>query len=327
VLSNFLEIFLLISPVFILIILGNLLRRIGVPELSFWHASDKLIYWVLIPALLFHHVSQITLSSIMIANYAVVILSGLFVVTTLSFIAGKLFGYTPQIWTSLMQGAARHNAFIALAIAGSLFGNKGLALGAIFMVILIPIINIVIVSVMASTLNQEEGNNSRSSTFDVLFELIKNPFILAIAAGLVISFVDAERTAGLVISFVDAERIIIIHDATGLLGSAALPIMLLSIGANIKIREISLAITPIIIANVLKLLIFPIVVFFVAKSVNLSLFETTVAVIFAAVPTAASSYSLAKQFGGETQLMTSIITIQVALSFITIPIILAFIAT
>ena len=143
-LSNFLEIFLLISPVFILIILGNLLRRIGVPELSFWHASDKLIYWVLIPALLFHHVSQITLSSIMIANYAVVILSGLFVVTTLSFIAGKLFGYTPQIWTSLMQGAARHNAFIALAIAGSLFGNKGLALGAIFMVILIPIINIVI---------------------------------------------------------------------------------------------------------------------------------------------------------------------------------------
>ena len=313
-LSNFIEIFLVISPVFILIILGNLLRRIGVPDLSFWHVSDKLIYWVLIPALLFHHVSQITLSSTMLANYAVVILSGLFVVTTLSFIAGKLFGYTPQIWTSVMQGSARHNAFIALAIAGSLFGNKGLALGAIFMVILIPVINIVIVSAMTSTLNQEVGNNSRPSIFDVLFELIKNPFILAIATGLVISFVDAER-------------IIIIHETTGLLGSAALPIMLLSIGANIKIREISSAITPIIIASVLKLLVFPIVVFFVAKSMNLSLFETTIAVIFAAVPTAASSYSLAKQFGAETQLMTSIITIQVALSFITIPIILAFLAT
>ena len=313
-LSNFIEIFLVISPVFILIILGNLLRRIGVPDLSFWHVSDKLIYWVLIPALLFHHVSQITLSSTMLANYAVVILSGLFVVTTLSFIAGKLFGYTPQIWTSVMQGAARHNAFIALAIAGSLFGNKGLALGAIFMVILIPVINIVIVSTMTSTLNQEVGNNSRPSIFDVLFELIKNPFILAIATGLVISFVGAER-------------IIIIHETTGLLGSAALPIMLLSIGANIKIREISSAITPIIIASVLKLLVFPIVVFFVAKSMNLSLFETTIAVIFAAVPTAASSYSLAKQFGAKTQLMTSIITIQVTLSFITIPIILAFLAT
>ena len=60
---------------------------------------------------------------------------------------------------------------------------------------------------------------------------------------------------------------------------------------------------------------------------NLSQFETTVAVIFAAVPTAASSYSLAKQYGGDAQLMTSIITIQVALSFITIPILLSFIAT
>ena len=131
----------------------------------------------------------------------------------------------------------------------------------------------------------------------------------------------------MVISFVDTERIIIIHETTGLLGSAALPIMLLCIGANIKIREISLSIIPIIIANFLKLLIFPTVVFFVAKSMNLSQFEITIAVIFAAVPTAASSYSLAIQFGGDTQLMTSIITIQVALSFITIPIILSFIAT
>ena len=109
----------------------------------------------------------------MFANYAVVILSGLFVVTTLSFISGKLFGYTPHIWTSVMQGAARHNAFIALAIAGSLFGNKGLALGAIFMIILIPIINIVIVSVMTTTLNQKVGNSSRSNIIDVLFELVK----------------------------------------------------------------------------------------------------------------------------------------------------------
>jgi len=60
---------------------------------------------------------------------------------------------------------------------------------------------------------------------------------------------------------------------------------------------------------------------------SLSLFETTIAVIFAAVPTAVSSYTLAKQFGGETQLMTSIITIQVALSYITIPIFLELIGT
>ena len=50
-----------------------------------------------------------------------------------------------------------------------------------------------------------------------------------------------------------------------------------------------------------------------------------VAVIFASVPTAASSLSLAKQFGADSQLMTSIISTQVAMSFITIPAILTFI--
>ena len=119
--SNFFQIFLLISPVFILIILGNVLRRVGVPDVSFWDINDKLVYWVLIPSLLFHHISQINLSSSMLYSYAVVILSGLFIVTIVAVLMAKLLGYSPVLWSSVLQGAARHNAFIALAIAGSLF--------------------------------------------------------------------------------------------------------------------------------------------------------------------------------------------------------------
>jgi len=49
------------------------------------------------------------------------------------------------------------------------------------------------------------------------------------------------------------------------------------------------------------------------------------AVIFASVPTAVSSFALASQLGGETKLMARIISIQVALSFITIPLVLVII--
>ena len=58
---------------------------------------------------------------------------------------------------------------------------------------------------------------------------------------------------------------------------------------------------------------------------NFSATEFIVLVIFACVPTAVSSYTLAKQLGGETELMTTIITLQTALSFLTIPLVLAFI--
>ena len=312
-LSNFFEIFLLISPVFILIILGNILRRIGVPDLSFWDVNDKLVYWVLIPALLFHHISQINLSSSMFYSYGVVILSGLFIVTIVAISLGKLLGYSPESWSSILQGAARHNAFIALAIAGSLFGDAGLAVGAVFMLLYVPSINIVVISIMVSNLNQPGQTDSKKGIANIFVELIKNPFILAMIAGLIFSLIDSEK-------------IVIINETSGLLGSAALPIMLLTIGAKIKVRDLALKITPILISNSLKLIAFPVIAYFVAKFMGLSQLEVIVAVIFASVPTAASSHALAKQFGGDEQLMTSIVTTQVALSFITIPVILAVIS-
>ena len=311
-LSNFFQIFLLVSPVFLLIILGNFLIRIKVPDISFWEINDKLCYWVLIPALLFHYISQINLSSEMLYSYSVIIYVGFFIAILTVLILGKLLGYPPERWTSILQGAVRQNAFIALAITGSLFGDEGLKIASIFMLIYVPSINIIIVTTMVMNFGQSKNNASKNEFITVFIELSKNPFILAMIAGLIFSIAQSEKLK-------------VIIDTSGLLGSAALPIMLLTIGAKIKVRDLALTITPIIISNFLKLLALPLIAFFVANYLGLSEIEVIVAVIFAAVPTAVSSHTLARQFGADDQLMTSIITTQVILSFITIPILLAFI--
>ena len=311
-LSNFFQIFLLVSPVFLLIILGNFLRRIKVPDVSFWEINDKLCYWVLIPALLFHYISQINLSSEMLYSYSIIIYVGFFIAILTVLILGKLLGYPPERWTSILQGAVRQNAFIALAITGSLFGDEGLKIASIFMLIYVPSINIIIVTTMVMNFGQSKKNASNNEFITVFVELSKNPFILAMITGLIFSIIQSEKLK-------------VIIDTSGLLGSAALPIMLLTIGAKIKVRDLALTITPIIISNFLKLLALPMVAFFVANYLELSEIEVIVAVIFAAVPTAVSSHTLARQFGADDQLMTSIITTQVILSFVTIPILLAFI--
>ena len=311
-LSNFFQIFLLVSPVFLLIILGNFLRRIKVPDISFWEINDKLCYWVLIPALLFHYISQINLSSEMLYSYSIIIYVGFFIAMLTVLILGKLLGYPPERWTSILQGAVRQNAFIALAITGSLFGDEGLKIASIFMLIYVPSINIIIVTTMVMNFGQSKKNASKNEFITVFIELSKNPFILAMIAGLIFSIAQSEKLK-------------VIIDTSGLLGSAALPIMLLTIGAKIKVRDLALTIIPIIISNFLKLLALPLTAFFVANYLGLSEIEVVVAVIFAAVPTAVSSHTLARQFGADDQLMTSIITTQVILSFVTIPILLAFI--
>jgi len=313
VLSNFFQIFILISPVFLLIVLGNVLRRIRVPDLSFWEVNDKLCYWVLIPALLFHFISQVSLSSEMLYIYALIVFAGFVVTFGISVLIGKLIGYPPEIWTSILQGSMRQNAFIALAIAGSFFGSEGLKIASLFMFIYVPTINIIIITTMVVSLKNTHQKDSKKAISNIFIEIAKNPFILAMIAGLLVSLFPREKIS-------------ILIDTTELLGSAALPIMLLTIGAKIKVRDLTLKITPIIISNSLKLIILPVVVYFIATYFKLSQVEIVVAVIFASVPTATMSYTLAKQFGADDQLMRSILTTQVALSFITIPLLLAFIA-
>ena len=312
-LSNFFQIFILISPVFLLIVLGNVLRRIRVPDLSFWEVNDKLCYWVLIPALLFHFISQVSLSSEMLYIYAFIVFAGFVVTFGISVLIGKLIGYPPEIWTSILQGSMRQNAFIALAIAGSFFGSEGLKIASLFMFIYVPTINIIIITTMVVSLKNSHQKDSKKAISNVFIEIAKNPFILAMLAGLLVSLLPLERIS-------------ILIDTTELLGSAALPIMLLTIGAKIKVRDLTLKITPIIISNSLKLIILPVVVYFIATYFKLSQVEIVVAVIFASVPTATMSYTLAKQFGADDQLMRGILTTQVAISFITIPLLLAFIA-
>ena len=283
------------------------------PDLSFWEVNDKLCYWVLIPALLFHFISQVSLSSEMLYIYAVIVFAGFVVTFSSSIFLGKILGYTPEVWTSILQGSMRQNAFIALAIAGSFYGSEGLKIASLFMFIYVPSINIIIITTMVMSLNKSNQKDSKKAISNIFIEISKNPFILAMIAGLLVSLFPLERMSVLI-------------GTTELLGSAALPIMLLTIGAKIKVRDLTLKITPIIISNSLKLIILPVIVYFVASYFNLSQIEIVVAVIFASVPTAAMSYSLAQQFGADHQLMRAILTTQVALSFITIPLLLAFIA-
>ena len=309
---SLINIFYSISPVFILIVLGNLLRRNGIPSDSFWGLNDKLVYWILMPSLLFNQLSQTNFAPNIFTNYAMVILSGFSVVILLSIFICKLSGYTAEVSSSIMQGAARHNGFIALAIVGSLFGAEAIILGVIIMAILIPVANIVIVTIMVTQLQDKKNHKSKSLPTDIFVDLVKNPILISVLIGLVFSLMEMRN-------------IPIIYETTSLLGSAALPIMLLSVGANIKLGQLKVKIIPAIISIILKLAIFPLIVYLVASYLKLSQLEMIVAVIFASVPTAVSSFALASQLGGETKLMARIISIQVALSFITIPLILVLI--
>lgn len=298
------DIFLSIAPIFILIILGYILWRKGIPSVEFWNLNDKLVYWVLFPALLFYKTSTIDLSSSQVGSYAIVIVGGFASAVLFSLAASYLFKLDRPITSSVLQGSARHNAFIALAMAERLFDNQGLSIAALMVAILIPVTNISVVSLLVTILQgDKQGNIARA----ILRDLSRNPILISVLIGIGVNLAKVGE-------------IPIIHEITQILGGAALPVVLLCIGANIRLRAMEGATIPMLISIGGKLLVFPGVILIIATMIGLSESVTLVAVLIGSIPTASSSYTIARQMGGDAPLMAAIVTAQTGLAFITVPV-------
>lgn len=299
-----LDIIWTIAPIFLLIVLGNLLRRNGIPSVEFWNLNDKIVYWVLFPALLFHTTSTLQLSSGMFGSYAVIILSGFGGAVIFSLVSARLCGLPGTIGSSILQGAARHNTFIALAVADRVFGTDGLALAALVTAVLIPITNIVVVTLMVGMLPQKE---ERSVLRAILRDLARNPLLISVLLGVAFNL----SGVGLVP---------VLHDTTDILGGAALPIVLLCIGANLRLKQMKASTLPVLLSMAGKFLVFPAGMFVAIQVLGMHGLPALIAMIFACVPTAAASFTLSRQMGGDAPLMAAIVTLQTVISFVTLPI-------
>ena len=299
-----LAIVLAIAPIFIVIVLGYLLRRGGIPSFEFWNLNDRLVYWVLMPALLFYNMSTADFDADLVGGYAAVILGSFAVALLLGLAGPKVFRYSAPVASSILQGAARHNSFVALAVAERLYGLEGLALASLAVAMLIPTTNVSVVALMVGLVSEAKGMRIATA---ILRDLVRNPLLVAVALGVAwnLSLGPEERP--------------ILHDITRILGGAALPIMLMCVGANLRVKAMAVAIGPTALACLAKLAAFPVAIIVIARVVGLDDTQTMVALIFGAVPSAPSAYTLARQLGGDAPLMAAIVTIQTAISFVTLP--------
>jgi predicted permease len=298
-----LTILLSIAPIFLLIVLGHLLRRGGIPSFEFWDLNDKLVYWVLFPSLLFYKMATLQLSGSILGSYAIVIYAGFLSAIAFSLAAGWLLKIERPTWTSVIQGAARHNTFIALAVAERVFGPEGLALAALITALLVPVTNVSVVTLIVTMISRD-GRSGMGRA--IARELLRNPLLIAVLLGV------AVNVSGI-------EELPILFDMTSILGAAALPIVLLCVGANIRAEAMVAATIPTIISIIGKMLVFPFVIGMMALQVGLDPKAAMIAMVFGAVPSSAGAYTLARQMGGDAPAMAAIVTVQTALSFLSLP--------
>ena len=302
------HIFTALIPVFLLILIGYFFKRIKFPSNDFWSNADKLTYYVLMPSLLVYKLATANLDNIEGLDFVIVGLLGIFAVLFISILINMKAKTSGASFSSVVQGAVRFNTYVFLALIAAMLGDTGLALAALLITFAIPLINVICITIFAIYVNDKKA------TFTGMIKsIITNPLIVACIIGGTINYVDIDMP-------------IIVESVLKIMSASALPMGLLSVGFSLDLSSIKEAKFDLLVSSILKLVIMPLVMFFIAKAFNLDNLLLSILVIFASMPTAASSFILARQLGGDTKLMASIITLQTILSIFSISVILGYLS-
>jgi malonate transporter and related proteins len=278
--------FLLLLPDLSLIAFGFLLYRSTDWGDSFWAGLEKLVYYVLFPALLFHSIvrSQVPLGEA--APFALGVAAIVAAGVALGSLGGMLFNVGQRRFASSVQCAFRFNSYVTLAIAQRLAGADGVALSAIVVAIAVPICNIAAVWFLARHSGTGFGR-----------ELLRNPLLLGTGAGLIGNLVGLElpEPASAFLSR---------------LGAAALALGLIAVGAGLR---------PSAYVTTVKLVALPLVALGAAMLLGLPRLATQILVLFAAMPTASAAYILANRMGGDGPFVAMLIMVSTVGSVVALP--------
>jgi len=291
-------------PVFLIIISGYGLKKINFPGDEFWPGTEKIVYYFLYPALLFSSSAGASWKFHSVASMVSAILAALFIMTGLLLFLRPQLTKNDAAFTSVFQGSIRFTSYIGFAAAFSLFGEEGLYLTAVFITVMIPMVNILSVMVLVRHGGQKGG------WYWIFTTVIKNPLIISCLAGMGLNLIGLQLPE-------------MIKSLTTILGRGSLPLGLLAVGASLQVTTIKNTGYEVIYACLLKLILMPFLMWLTCTLFGVDTLSTAVAVLFAALPGSPLSYILAKQLGGDTKLMSAIIAVQTGVSMFTLPVVIS----
>jgi hypothetical protein len=288
----------------VLILIGYGLKRVAFLPDETWAGIEKLTYFILFPALLIRTLGKQTLAGAPWPEMLLVVVVTLLVISVgLVLLQQTRLPSDKATFTSIFQGAVRYNTYIAFAVAQGLFGSSGLASVSIIAGFMIVLINLLCISVFMVW-----GKDSFTGIKPFIKGVIANPLIIGCAIGWTLSL-SGIGLPGLTENILE------------ILGRAALPFGLLAVGAALKPGKIRGHARSIAIASTAQFLFKPMLVAGLIHLTGLTGVVAGVMYVSFMVPTAASGYILARQLGGDTETMASIITFQTVIAFLIMPLI------
>jgi len=291
-----------IIPIFAIIILGWFARWKGFIPPDFLAPANRLVYYLAIPAMIFHSISKASLKTQFDSTVLTVTLLAIIAVFAFAWGVGLTRRVERKQLGTFMQCSFHGNlGYIGLAVAYYYLGSEGLIRASIiagFIMILQNILAVVALQLHA------ENTDLKKNRLEVVLRILGNPVIISALAGILFSL------AGLRLPLV-------LDRSLAILSGLALPMALLIIGASLSFEVMQLQLLRVLSTSVMKLILLPGLGLILYRSCNLALQDYLPGLILLASPSATLTYVMAKEMDGDTDFAVAAISISTMLSAIT----------
>ena len=294
------QIFAVTAPIFSLVIIGLVLKRLHLLSDEFISGASLLVYKATLPTLLGMAVLKANVPALLESKLFVFYILATLLTTVICWVIAARWIRSDQRAVFIQAAFRGNQGIIALALTLSFYGDQALQMAGL-MAGISGVVNNAIAVVVFSVLS----TRYRPTPMKVAKEVVLNPMIVGVMIGVVLSLSGLQLPKWL------------IHSGE-LFGSMTLPLALLCIGATLSFKAFQTTGVLAVHATLTKLVWVPLLFTAIGWYIGISGMELGVLFLFLAAPTAAASYVMAKISGDDAELAANVIVLTTFASMFTI---------
>lgn len=291
-------------PIFLVMVIGYILKQIGMLNDNFVTVANRFNFKVTLPFMLFRDISGVDIRAVFDIRY--VLFCALVSTACFWIIWGgvKLFLKDQSMRGAFVQASFRSSAAVmGLAFIQNMYGSS--AMGPLMIVSAVPLYNIFSVIVLTFEGAHSGEVDPKQKVKDACINIAKNPIILGILAGLVVGLLGIDFP-------------VIVDKTVNSVAQMAAPLALITIGAGFEGRKALAKIRPTIAASMIKLVVQPLIFLPVAAWMGFRGEQMIAILIMLASPTTPSCYIMAKNMDNDGVLTASVIVMTTLLAAFTL---------
>ena len=302
--ENFIYSINVTMPIFLVMVIGYILKQIGMLNDNFVTVANKFNFKVTLPFMLFKDIAGVDIKAVFDIKYVLFCA----IVSTICFWVvwgtAKLLVRDKTIRGAFVQSSFRGSAAVmGLAFIQNIYGSS--AMGPLMIVSAVPLYNIFSVIVLTFEANDSTGIDKKAKIRQAGINICKNPIILSILAGLIVGLLGIQFPT-------------LVNKTVSNVAQMATPLALITIGAGFEGRKALAKIKPTIAASMIKLVIQPLIFLPVAAWMGFSGEKMIAILIMLASPTTPSCYIMAKSMNNDGVLTASVIVTTTLLAAFTL---------